>query len=127
MTHEIIEAPSEQVLWEPVKQSREKVVEKRPKSTRNRSKSIKAPPKTATERSSSTTSPLFWSCDEMCKFVSSIAGPEIAAKFRTQDIDGRALEYLKIETLVEVLSIQLGYAAKIKFEFDKLVKPYEIR
>lgn len=83
-----------------------------------------------TEQSSSMTglqkNPLKWSCqEEMFEFVADLEGADIAEKFRSQQIDGRALDYLRVETLVEVLGLKLGCAARIKLEFDRIKSTFE--
>lgn len=68
--------------------------------------------------------PLEWNADDVHQFLIGLVGVEIAHKFRAQEIDGKALEYLRIETLVQVLEIKLGLVARIKSEFESLVKVF---
>lgn len=70
--------------------------------------------------------PINWTSDDVHHFVLSLVGTGIAQKFRAQEIDGKALEYLRIETLVDVLEIKLGFAARIKREFENLVSLFHV-
>lgn len=67
-------------------------------------------------------SPILWAKNEVYEFVTRLAGTEVANSFRAHEIDGKALEYLKIETMCQVLKLKLGCAARIKRTFDQLKK-----
>lgn len=80
----------------------------------------------AIERRPQQTNPMQWTNREIYEFVERVEDAELAAKFRVQDIDGRALDYLSVEVLMGVFGISLGRAARVKAAFDKLKKCWSI-
>jgi hypothetical protein len=62
-----------------------------------------------------------WDIEEVCKFVSSVAGcSEYCDVFREQEIDGQALILLTEEHLSSKMGLKLGPALKLKSKIDEL-------
>ena len=61
-----------------------------------------------------THNPLTWTVEEVSEFIKTIPGCAMyAEEFRSQEIDGEAMLFLKVEHLMTRLNIKLGPAAKI--------------
>ncbi|XP_052405082.1 polyhomeotic-like protein 3 isoform X2 [Carassius gibelio] len=68
-------------------------------------------------------SPSQWSVDQVCSFISTLPGcHDIAAEFRSQEIDGQALLLLTEEHLMSAMNIKLGPALKICAQINALKK-----
>uniref|UniRef100_A0A671MFX7 Polyhomeotic homolog 3 n=1 Tax=Sinocyclocheilus anshuiensis TaxID=1608454 RepID=A0A671MFX7_9TELE len=66
-------------------------------------------------------SPSQWSVEQVCSFISSLPGcHDIAADFRSQEIDGQALLLLKEDHLMSAMNIKLGPALKICAQISAL-------
>uniref|UniRef100_A0A672PQB4 Polyhomeotic-like protein 3 n=1 Tax=Sinocyclocheilus grahami TaxID=75366 RepID=A0A672PQB4_SINGR len=66
-------------------------------------------------------SPSQWSVEQVCSFISSLPGcHDIAAEFRSQEIDGQALLLLKEDHLMSAMNIKLGPALKICAQISAL-------
>ncbi|KAK2900743.1 hypothetical protein Q8A67_008858 [Cirrhinus molitorella] len=66
-------------------------------------------------------SPSQWSVDQVCSFISSLPGcHDIAAEFRSQEIDGQALLLLTEDHLMNAMNIKLGPALKICAQINAL-------
>lgn len=64
-----------------------------------------------------------WSVDQVCSFISTLPGcHDIAAEFRSQEIDGQALLLLTEEHLMSAMNIKLGPALKICAQINALKK-----
>lgn len=68
----------------------------------------------ATLEGSSTGSPLAWSCENVCSFVSKIVNDEaVVTKFKDHEVDGAAFVCLHQDDLLNLMNIKLGSAIKI--------------
>ncbi|XP_043108981.1 polyhomeotic-like protein 3 isoform X2 [Puntigrus tetrazona] len=66
-------------------------------------------------------SPSQWSVEKVCSFISSLQGcRDIAAEFRSQEIDGQALLLLTEDHLMSAMNIKLGPALKICAQINAL-------
>ncbi|XP_058606176.1 polyhomeotic-like protein 3 isoform X3 [Onychostoma macrolepis] len=66
-------------------------------------------------------SPSQWSVEQVCSFISSLPGcHDIAAEFRSQEIDGQALLLLTEDHLMNAMNIKLGPALKICAQINAL-------
>ncbi|XP_016405375.1 polyhomeotic-like protein 3 isoform X3 [Sinocyclocheilus rhinocerous] len=66
-------------------------------------------------------SPSQWNVEQVCSFISSLPGcHDIAAEFRSQEIDGQALLLLKEDHLMSAMNIKLGPALKICAQISAL-------
>ncbi|KAK7163364.1 hypothetical protein R3I93_007426 [Phoxinus phoxinus] len=69
-------------------------------------------------------SPSQWSVEQVCSFISSLPGcPDIAAEFRSQEIDGQALLLLTEDHLMNAMNMKLGPALKICAQINALKEP----
>ncbi|XP_067308465.1 polyhomeotic-like protein 3 isoform X2 [Pseudorasbora parva] len=69
-------------------------------------------------------SPSRWNVEQVCSFVSSLPGcHNIAAEFRSQEIDGQALLLLTEDHLVNAMNVKLGPALKICAQINVLKEP----
>ncbi|XP_030605702.1 polyhomeotic-like protein 1 isoform X2 [Archocentrus centrarchus] len=65
--------------------------------------------------------PSQWSVEEVFRFISSLQGcEELAAQFRSQEIDGQALLLLREDHLIATMNIKLGPALKICASINSL-------
>ena len=64
--------------------------------------------------------PSEWNCDDVYRFVSSVAGVRVANQFKMQDIDGSALSLIKHDQLVNTMKVKLGPALKIMSKFNEV-------
>ncbi|XP_061804358.2 polyhomeotic-like protein 1 isoform X1 [Nerophis lumbriciformis] len=65
--------------------------------------------------------PVQWSVEEVCRFISSLQGcEELAAHFLSQEIDGQALMLLREDHLISTMNIKLGPALKICASINSL-------
>lgn len=64
--------------------------------------------------------PTEWNCDDVYRFVSSVAGVQIANQFKMQDIDGSALSLIQNDHLVNTMQVKLGPALKIISKFNEI-------
>ncbi|XP_042574558.1 polyhomeotic-like protein 3 isoform X8 [Cyprinus carpio] len=66
-------------------------------------------------------SPSQWSVEQVCSFISTLPGcHDIAAEFRSQEIDGQALLLLTEDHLMSAMNIKLGPALKICAQINAL-------
>uniref|UniRef100_A0A8C0YST2 Polyhomeotic-like protein 3 n=1 Tax=Cyprinus carpio carpio TaxID=630221 RepID=A0A8C0YST2_CYPCA len=66
-------------------------------------------------------SPSQWSVEQVCSFISTLPGcHDIAAAFRSQEIDGQALLLLTEDHLMSAMNIKLGPALKICAQINAL-------
>ena len=68
--------------------------------------------------------PTGWNCEEVYRFVCAVAGESVANQFKTQDIDGQALNLIRNDHLVNTMQIRLGPALKIISRFDEAKTRY---
>ncbi|XP_056092448.1 polyhomeotic-like protein 3 isoform X4 [Rhinichthys klamathensis goyatoka] len=69
-------------------------------------------------------SPSQWSVEQVCSFISSLPGcHDIAAEFRSQEIDGQALLLLTEDHLMSAMNMKLGPALKICAQINALKEP----
>lgn len=69
-------------------------------------------------------SPSQWSMENVCSFIGSLPGcHELAAEFRSQEIDGQALLLLTEDHLMSAMNIKLGPALKICAHINSLKEP----
>ncbi|CAF0831113.1 unnamed protein product [Brachionus calyciflorus] len=64
--------------------------------------------------------PTEWNCDEVYRFVYQVAGQPVAEMFKSQDIDGSALNLIRDDHLVNTMGVKLGPALKIMSKFNEL-------
>ena len=64
--------------------------------------------------------PTEWNCDDVYRFVSSVAGVQVANQFKMQDIDGSALSLIQNDHLVNTMQVKLGPALKIISKFNEV-------
>ncbi|XP_077088326.1 polyhomeotic-like protein 3 isoform X4 [Siphateles boraxobius] len=68
--------------------------------------------------------PSQWSVEQVCSFISSLPGcHDIAAEFRSQEIDGQALLLLTEDHLMSAMNMKLGPALKICAQINALKQP----
>ncbi|KAA0719414.1 Polyhomeotic-like protein 3 [Triplophysa tibetana] len=68
--------------------------------------------------------PSQWSVENACSFIASLPGcQELAAEFRSQEIDGQALLLLTEDHLMSAMNIKLGPALKICARINSLKEP----
>ncbi|XP_057189004.1 polyhomeotic-like protein 3 isoform X2 [Triplophysa rosa] len=68
--------------------------------------------------------PSQWSVENACSFIASLPGcHELAAEFRSQEIDGQALLLLTEDHLMSAMNIKLGPALKICARINSLKEP----
>ncbi|XP_056599241.1 polyhomeotic-like protein 3 isoform X2 [Triplophysa dalaica] len=68
--------------------------------------------------------PSQWSVENACSFIASLPGcQELAAEFRSQEIDGQALLLLTEDHLMSAMNIKLGPALKICARINSLKDP----
>lgn len=68
--------------------------------------------------------PTEWNCEEVYRFVSQVAGVTVAEMFRSQEVDGSALNLIRDDHLVNTMQIKLGPALKIMSKFNELKQKY---
>ena len=64
--------------------------------------------------------PTEWNCDEVFDFVRCVAGVAVAELFKSQEVDGSALNLIRDDHLVNTMQIKLGPALKIMNKFNEL-------
>ena len=64
--------------------------------------------------------PTEWDCDQVHEFVKNVAGPQVAHLFKSQEVDGSALNLIRDDHLVTTMQIKLGPALKIMSKFNEL-------
>lgn len=114
---EVEKSPPKRAVNKPMKRPREASSVERPKKAKT-IESLSTP----SQLVRGTDAPSKWSCSEVCEFVTRLIGSDVANAFRAHEIDGQALDYIRVETLYLVLKLKLGCAARIKSEFEKLKK-----
>ena len=68
--------------------------------------------------------PTEWNCEQVYQFVNCVAGVNVAALFRAQEVDGSALALIRDDHLVNTMQIKLGPALKIMSKFNELTAKY---